>query len=154
MAEFNEILRYISIMTMKARGGRISSDKLGIMTALTNALRSEGYRTAVGACIMNKDGRIISTGFNGLCAGYDLDPQWTREQALKYMVHAETNALSLIERGDGHTIFLNLSPCENCAQNIAAHGIKRVLYVDEYHRETSYKDIFDLYGIAHEKFLI
>jgi len=119
--------------------------------AVVSSLRSEDPHTQVGCCILNKEGKVVSTGCNGLKGGEKYDPNWSREEKLSHMIHAETNAFSLIKRGDGHTIYVTKSPCDSCCQNIIAHDIKRVVYLDEYHRGSKFKEIFKKNGITFEK---
>ena len=96
---------------------------------------------------MNVEGRIIATGFNGLPAGVTYDPAWTREEKNKYMIHAEVNALSLIKKNEGHSLYLTISPCSSCSAMIAGYGIKRVIFGEEYHRCQEYKKILRKFNV-------
>lgn len=128
---------------------RISKIEYGLLIALTASLRSEDPHTKVGCALENHQGRIIVTGYNGLKEGQNLDFCIDKERDRKklHFIHAETNALSLVKKGEVHTIYLNFSPCVPCCHNIAANDIKRVIFLNEYTPE--YKEILDSYGIEH-----
>lgn len=129
---------------------RISKDEFGMLLALSAAQRSEDPHTQVGACIFCKNGDI-KVGYNGAMAGYKL-PKVSREEKLLYAAHAENNVLSFIRRGEADVMYITMSPCVPCAINIAAHGIKRVIFLEEYHRCIKFKKTFDYYGIKYERF--
>ncbi len=85
--------------------------------------------TKVGAVITNGK-RIISLGFNGFPAGTDdsEDLYENRARKLHRVLHAEENAI-LFARQDlaGCTIYVNYTPCGNCAAKIVQSGIIRVV---------------------------
>ena len=128
---------------------RISWEKYAMKIAETAALRSEDPYQKVGACVLDKDNRIVGVGYNGLAAGKNPPNGFWDDRDLrrKYMIHAETNALSLVDRGQAVTLACTLLPCGSCATQIAAHGIKKVLYGEVYKRDLSSLDIFHFYGI-------
>ncbi len=134
---------------------RLTKDEYGCLMALSVASRSEDPQTITGCCITNSDGRIISTGYNGLIKGKPLISTLTKEcyRDIKrsLFIHAETNALSLIRRGEGHIIYLTMSPCLNCAVNIAAHGIKNVVFINDYRDYIEYKDVFAHYRVLYRR---
>lgn len=130
---------------------RLSWHEYGCMMALAASSRSEDPHTKVGACILNKEGRIISTGYNGLKKGFPVK-EWmkkeeNRPRKREIMIHAESNALSLIKKGEGESICLTISPCFACAKDIVAHEIQRVFYLKEYDQCNKFKEIFDFYKI-------
>jgi deoxycytidylate deaminase len=87
--------------------------------------------------------------YNGLASGKTVDSTFwlDRDKRLPYMIHAETNALSMLKKGDAYLIACTLLPCSNCAINIASHNIKKVLYKELYDRDAKALDIFDFYEI-------
>lgn len=127
---------------------RISKTEYGLLIALSSSLRSEDPHTKVGCAIENKEGRIISIGYNGLKEKQILhfSAENNRDKKRNFFIHAETNALSLIKKGDADVIYLTHSPCIFCCHNIAAHGIKRIVFLNEYN--TEYKEILSSYEIA------
>lgn len=121
-----------------------------ISTALTWAERSEDPYRKVGACVLDKEGRVLSVGYNGLLPKMSVDRAFwkDREYRRKFIVHAETNALSLINKKDNpYIIAVSMLPCSDCAKNIACHGIKTVVYNEEYDRDQDSKKIFKFYNI-------
>lgn len=134
---------------------RLSKDEYGCLMALSASTRSEGRTTHVGCIIADNDGRIIATGFNGYAPGSNLDiAEPDNKKSRPYYIHAETNALALIEKGRGHTLYCTHSPCASCAQNIAAHKIKQVIYIDLHESsrdEVSFKQIFKAYNIKYRQ---
>ena len=63
------------------------------------------------------------------------------------MIHAEANCLSLFKKGEARLIAVTLLPCSSCATLIAAYGIPKVVYEQEYERDTQAKEIFKYYKI-------
>ena len=134
---------------------RLSWHEYGCLIAASASSRSEDPHTKVGACILNREGRIISTGYNGLKSGISL-PSWMKEEnnrqkKRELMLHAESNALSLINKGQGETMCLTISPCFACAKDIVAHEIKKVFYIKQYEQCDKFKELFDYYGIYYKQ---
>ncbi len=102
----------------------------------------------VGAVIV-KNGRILSTGYNGTPAGYTnccdhWDNQYTKEHhewSKTYEIHAEMNAIIWAAREGisikDATIYVTLEPCSECSKNIIASGIKRIVYEKSYEHTNS-----------------
>lgn len=128
---------------------RASKYEYALAMAYVASMRSEDPYTKVGAVAMTSDGRIIATGYNGLPAGYvPKKGFWdNRDERLNYILHAEVNCCSLFRRGDAETLASTLLPCRNCANTIAAAGIKRVIYGGIYKRDALSLDLFKSYGI-------
>ena len=119
------------------RNGYISWDEYFMGVALLAAQRSKDPSTQVGACIVDDDKRILSTGYNGFPHGCSDDEfPWNRDEALgdtkyQYVVHAELNAI-LNARGknlSGSKIYVALFPCNECAKAIIQSGVKEVVYL-------------------------
>ncbi|WP_455539942.1 deoxycytidylate deaminase [Terrisporobacter sp.] len=122
----------------------ISWDDYFMGISLLSGMRSKDPSTQVGACIVDKDNRIVSIGYNGFVNGCsDEDFPWEREGEFletkyPYVVHAEQNAI-LNARGkslEGCSIYVNLFPCHDCARNIIQSGIKKVYYIDDKYAHT------------------
>jgi len=129
---------------------RISFIQVAIETAKIWSSRSEDPYKKVGVCILNKDGRVLSVGYNGLLSKFNINEDFfsDRDNRRKYMIHAEINALSLVKRGDQpHLLASTLLPCSNCATNIVAYGVKSVVYSEEYEKDSTAKEIFKFYNI-------
>lgn len=129
---------------------RISFIEAAMQTARIWSNRSEDPYKKVGVCILNKDGRVLSVGYNGLLPKFNINEDFfnDRDNRRKYMIHAEINALSLVKRGDKpHLLASTLLPCSNCATNIVAYGVKSVVYSEEYEKDSTAKEIFKFYNI-------
>lgn len=111
--------------------------------------RSEDVYRKVGACVLGKENEVLSVAYNGLGSGKNVEESFwkDRNERLPFMIHAETNALARIKRGEGKIIACTLLPCSSCATNIIAHGIDTVLYKDLYERDQKALDIFKFYNI-------
>lgn len=137
---------------------RLTKEEYGCLIALAVASRSEDPHTKAGCCIVDKHGRVLSTGYNGLSKSKSLPIILKNEQyrdvKRDLFIHAETNALSLIRCNEGNSIFLNINPCSSCAINIVAHGIKNVVFVYDYAKCQKYKHIFQFYNVKYRKISI
>ncbi len=96
---------------------------------------SHAKRMQVGA-IMVKDGMIISDGYNGTPSGFNNSCEDSEGNTKPEVLHAEANAiLKCAKHGtscEGATLYITLSPCQDCAKLIHQAGIKEVIYEDEY----------------------
>ena len=127
------------------REGYISWDEYFMAVALLAADRSKDPSTQVGACIVDNENRIVSTGYNGFPYGCSDDEYpWDREgddaTATKYgyVVHAELNAI-LNARGRnvaGTRVYVALFPCNECAKAIIQAGIGEVIYLSDKYANT------------------
>ena len=117
----------------------ISWDEYFMGVSLLAAKRSKDPNTQVGACIVDSNNIILSTGYNGFPYGCsDDDYPWEREgeeTKYNYGVHAELNAI-LNARGKnlkGAKLYVDLFPCNECAKAIIQSGIAEVVYLyDKY----------------------
>ena len=108
--------------------------------AILASKRSKDPNTQVGACIVDENNIILSTGYNGFPYGCSDDEfPWDRsgeDTKYKYVVHAELNAI-LNARGknlNNARIYVDLFPCNECAKAIIQSGIKQIYYLcDKYH---------------------
>lgn len=141
----------------------ISWDEYFMGVALLAAKRSKDPSTQVGACIVDNQKRILSTGYNGFPQGCsDDDFPWGREgktEETKYpfVVHAELNAI-LNNRGknlQGSRLYVALFPCNECAKAIIQSGIKKVLYISDKYKDTdgvkASKKMFDAAGVEYQQ---
>lgn len=129
---------------------RKSFNCCAIETAKIWAQRSEDVYKKVGCAVLNREGRLISVGYNGLSPNQKTKNSFwgDREKRRKYIIHAEMNALSCISRADKpYLLASTLLPCSACAINIASYGIKKVLYLEDYHLDQGAMEIFSFYKI-------
>jgi dCMP deaminase len=99
---------------------------------------------------LDAEHRVIGVAYNGLASGKVVDANFwmDRDTRRPYVLHAETNLLALVKRGECVTVACTLLPCSSCAAAIAAHGIKRVVFRHVYQRDTHAFDIFKFYDIT------
>ena len=121
----------------------ISWDEYFMGLAHLSALRSKDPNTQVGACIVDKDNKIVSVGYNGMPRGVkDTDVPWAREGGFKetkyaYVVHAELNAILNTPRSlKDCTLYVSLFPCNECAKAIIQSGIKKIVYESDKYNGT------------------
>ena len=101
---------------------------------LATKKRSACERLQVG-CLLVKNNRIISQGYNGFLPGcpHESVVRNNHEQAT---VHAEQNALcDCAKRGvscEGSTAYVTHYPCIICARLLLASGIKEIKYLEDY----------------------
>ncbi len=124
------------------------NDKIFINIATEIASASKCVSKQVGAVIV-KDGRILSTGYNGTPPGYQnccdfWKGEYTSEHhewSKTYEIHAEMNAIIWAARKgisiEGGTIYVTLEPCSECSKNLIASGIKRIVYKKSYEHTNS-----------------
>ena len=140
----------------------ISWDTYFMGVALLSSYRSKDPNTKVGACIVNKDKRIIGIGYNGFPYGCNDDTfPWEREGdyldcKYPYVVHAEPNAiLNSTSNLQGATLYVTLFPCNECAKLIIQSGIKEIVYMsDKYNgtpSDTASKKMLAAAGVSTRK---
>lgn len=124
------------------------NDTIFINIAKEIASASKCVSKQVGAVIV-KDGRILSTGYNGTPAGYKnccdyWDGKYTKdhhEWSKTYEIHAEMNAIIWAARKgisiEGATIYVTLEPCSECSKNLIASGIERIVFEKGYEHTNS-----------------
>lgn len=107
--------------------------------AVLSAFRSKDAKTQNGACIADKNNKVIGIGYNGLPTGCDDDDPdfWADndddvlQSKHTYVVHAEQNAIynCMLNDFEGSTIYATQFPCHACAQAIIQVGISKVVYL-------------------------
>ncbi|MBQ8472253.1 MAG: dCMP deaminase family protein [Bacilli bacterium] len=125
----------------KQRKDYLSWDEYFMAIAKLSSYRSKDPSTRVGACIVDKQNRILSIGYNGAPNGFnDVVFPWERnggmlETKYAFVCHAEMNAI-LNYRGsrkdlENAKIYVDLFPCNECAKLIVQSGIKEVIYLSD-----------------------
>ena len=141
----------------------ISWDEYFMGIALLSAKRSKDPSTQVGACIINKDKRIIAIGYNGFPKGCedsvfpwgktDSNPLNTK---YPYVVHAEANAiLNSTSSLKGSKLYVTLFPCNECAKLLIQAGVEEIVYLSDKNRMSdsfeASKRMLDAAGIKYSK---
>jgi len=134
---------------------RLSIEEYGCMLTLAGKSRAEDYFTHCGACAIDVNKRVLGISYNGLKKGFKI-PDWMKEHEKrllknKFMIHAENNLFAMVKKDECDTLCLNLSPCEPCSKIIVANGVNKVYYLKEYHREQTFKEIFDFYKVEYHE---
>lgn len=115
-------------------------DKCYMEVAKAHAALSKGNRAKVGACLVTQNGVVLG-GCNGLAPGGSNDLEYeegpfnvlvTKEE----VIHAELSCILKAAREGvsvvGSTLYVTMSCCMRCSEMIAAAGVKRVVYKNEY----------------------
>lgn len=143
----------------------ISWEEYFMGIALLSAQRSKDASTQVGACIVSRDKKILSVGYNGMPTGCsDDDMPWDREGGMleskyAFVCHAELNAILNRDGGTlkGASVYTTLFPCHECTKAIIQSGIKEVVYLDDKYKDTedniAARKMMDMAGVTYRKYI-
>lgn len=113
-------------------------DKTYLEMANTWGKLSRARRKKVG-CIIVKNKRIISDGYNGTPHGFDNDCEYESRfgyETKPEVLHAESNAITKLAKStqssEGATMYITVSPCFDCAKLIIQSDIERVVFGEVY----------------------
>jgi dCMP deaminase len=99
-------------------------------------------RRKVGALIV-RDRMIISDGYNGTPSGFENFCEDDEGYTKWYVLHAEANAILKVARStqscNGATLYITMSPCQQCSKLIHQSGITRVVYHEGYKDDSGLK---------------
>ena len=117
--------------------------------------RSSCNRLQVG-CLLVKDNRIISQGYNGFLPGCD-HKSIIRDNHEQATVHAEQNAIcDCAKRGvscEGATAYITHYPCIICTRLLLASGIKEIKYLEDYKNDELVKGFTDELNVKVNKLI-
>ncbi|MCQ2521262.1 MAG: dCMP deaminase family protein [Lachnospiraceae bacterium] len=142
----------------------ISWDEYFMGVSILSGMRSKDPNTQVGACIVSKDYKILSMGYNGFPKGCSDDEfPWDREgeaydTKYPYVTHSELNAILNYRGGslEGTRLYVSLFPCNECAKAIIQAGITSVVYsCDKYNgtpMNMAAKRLFDAAGVTYQEY--
>jgi len=109
---------------------RPSWDEYFLALAEQVSRRSPDPSTKHGCVLVDRDKRVISTGYNGPVAGLPnhLVPL-TRPEKYNWFIHAEDNAVAFA-RCDlrGATAYITGQPCAACYRRLLQVGVRRIVY--------------------------
>ena len=112
--------------------------------------RSPCHRLQVG-CLLIKDNRIISQGYNGFLPGCP-HKSIVRNNHEQATVHAEQNALcDCAKRGvscEGAICYVTHYPCIICCRLLLASGITEIRYIEDYKNDELVKVFCDQKNVA------
>ena len=127
--------------------------------AKETAKLSTANRAKVG-CIIVKENRIISIGYNGMPSGWSNECEFHDGYGFqitkKEVLHAESNAIAKMAQSSESckdaTLFCTHMPCIECAKLIHQSGINTVYYdIDYQAAKGSGKDFLEESRIGLEK---
>ena len=129
---------------MRKRSDYISWDEYFMGIAHLSGMRSKDPNTQVGACIVSRDNKILSLGYNGFPIGCSDDEfPWDREGEVldtkyAFVTHGEMNAILNYRGGslEDTKLYVSLFPCNECAKAIIQAGIKKVVYDSDKYANT------------------
>ncbi|MBR3403314.1 MAG: dCMP deaminase family protein [Parasporobacterium sp.] len=143
----------------------INWDEYFMGVAMLAAKRSKDPSTQVGACIVSRDNKILSIGYNGFPIGCsDDDFPWEKTDTSPdhnkylYSTHSELNAILNYRGGslEGTKLYVTLFPCNECAKAIIQSGIKTLIYdSDKYAGSDSVvasKRMLDAAGVSYHQY--
>jgi len=150
----------------KKREGYLEWDEYFMGVAFLAAQRSKDPSTQVGACIVNKELKIVGVGYNGFPIGCSDDRlPWSKsandrlETKYPYVCHAELNAIINKNSSDvrGCVMYVTLFPCNECAKLAIQAGIAKIIYLSDKHHAkpemVASRKLFDMVGIVYERFI-
>ena len=122
------------ISLVKSTDTRPSWNQYFMSVAYLISARSSCSRLHVG-CVIVKDDRIVSTGYNGHLPGTE-HTSVIRDGHEQMTIHAETNAVSdAAKRGvslNGSVAYVTHIPCLNCTKILIASGISSIIFSEHY----------------------
>ncbi|MBR6935747.1 MAG: dCMP deaminase family protein [Clostridia bacterium] len=126
------------------RADYLNWDEYFMGIAMLSGGRSKDPNTGVGACIVDRDNRILSLGYNGMPFGCSDDEYpWDREgkpldTKYLYVCHAELNAILNYNGGSlrGARVYVTLFPCNECTKAIIQKGISEIIYLSDKYADT------------------
>ena len=157
------ISKYYLWGVIMKRDEYLSWDEYFMGIAYLSSMRSKDPSTQVGACIVDRENKIISMGYNGMprCCHDDEYP-WDRNPGLDYkylyVCHAELNAILNCHSGSlrDAVVYTTLFPCNECAKAIIQSGISEVVYFSDKYAETdsvlASKRMFDSAGVKYRPY--
>ena len=133
----------------ETRTKQLRYDKAYLKMAYEWANLSYCQRKKVGAIIV-KNRMIISDGYNGTPSGFENNCEDEEGNTKWHVLHAEANAIlkcaTSTQSAEGATLYITLSPCQDCSKLILQAGIKRIVYIQQY-RDRSGLEFLEKSGI-------
>jgi len=108
-------------------------------------------------CVLVKDHRIISIGYNGMPSGWTNVCEDESGKTNPEVIHAEANAVAKLARsnesGEGSVAFITHAPCLSCAKMLYSAGVCAVIYSQSY-RNTEGVNFLETCGIPVSQYFI
>ena len=92
--------------------------------------RSPDPNTKHGCVLVDKNNRVLSTGYNGPIQGLPSGlVEWERPQKYLWMIHAEDNAVTFSKCDlEGSTAYVTGRPCVPCLRRLVQAGVHRIVF--------------------------
>lgn len=124
--------------------------------AKTVATRSTCDRAFVGCVLVNKDNRIVTTGYNGSISGdehcYEAG-HYMRDGHCIRTIHAEMNALLYCSKEGisvkNTTCYVTHFPCLNCTKALIQAGVSKIYYHEGYRIDDYAIELLEKNGIEY-----
>ena len=136
---------------------RLNKDEYFLEIAETVAKRGTCIRRQVGCVLVNSNGHIVATGYNGVPKGFThcIDQPckgatYPSGEGLELCeaIHAELNTFLQCKSEDFLTMYTTTTPCVACAKVICNSNVKRVVSISQYSQDTL--SMFTVAGIKLE----
>lgn len=94
------------------------------------SLRSSDPHTKHGCVLVDKNNRVVSTGYNGPIKGLHHDlVELSRPHKYKWFIHAEDNAVLFAKCDlEGCSAYITGHPCGDCFRRLVQAGIRKIVY--------------------------
>jgi dCMP deaminase len=135
---------------MGQKNNRLSWEEYALTLAQCASTRSEDIFQKVGACALSYSNRVLGLAYNGLTPGKVAPKKFWKDRNKRrpFMIHAESNLLSLFKRDECKLLAVTLKPCSFCARLICAWNIPKVIYLEDYLQDSKETDkIFKFYNV-------
>lgn len=137
---------------------RLSWQEYFMNLAMTVSQRGTCDRAYVGCVIVNKENRIVSTGYNGSIKGNphcDEIGHTMRDGHCIATIHAEMNALLYCAKEgisvNGCIAYVTHFPCLNCTKSLIQAGISKIYYNNAYRVDDYAKELLERNKIPYIK---
>lgn len=138
---------------------RPSLDEVMLGIACLLSTRATCVKRQVGCVLVDARGRILSTGYNGVPAGF---PHCTDQPCggaslpagsdTCLAVHAEMNAVAdCHDASKIHTCYVSVLPCNSCAKTLLNTGMQVLVYLNDHEQSSHVLDFLKRGGISVRK---
>jgi dCMP deaminase len=105
-------------------------DKYFLEIADVVSKRSPDPNTKHGCVLVDRNNRVLSTGYNGPIQGLPVGlVEFERPQKYLWMIHAEDNAITFSKCDlEGSTAYVTGRPCVQCLRRMVQAGINRIVF--------------------------
>jgi len=141
---------------LKTLKNRPSWEEYFMMMAYLSSTRSTCDKLHVG-CVIVKDNRVLSTGYNGFIAGAP-HVGYERNGHEQLTIHAETNAVCHAAKEGislkGSIAYVTHYCCINCTKALISAGITNIIFSENYNNDELIEPLCNTAGVTLNKFNI